>query len=163
MFIFIDSREKSHAITKIVDEFQRQGVRYETNKLYIGDYVEFSNPFLVIDRKQSIDELAMCCTSDHERFKREILRAQEVGAHLVILVEQSTYSDRGQRIKVESIEDLMLWESRFSTVKGERVYRILAAWVAKYPVTVEFCRKADTGRRIIEILREGAAKDVMLQ
>lgn len=156
MLIFIDSREKQHAITKIVDEFQRQGIRYETNKLWIGDYQEFGNPYLVIDRKQSIDELAMCCTSDHERFKREILRAEEVGAHLVILVEQNSYSDRGTRITVDSIEDLMLWESRFSTIKGERVFRILTAWIAKYPISVEFCRKADTGKRIIEILKGGA-------
>lgn len=152
MFIFIDSREKRHAIEKIVDTFQQEGIRYETNKLYVGDYQEFGNPYLVIDRKQSIDELAGNCTTEHDRFKRELERAKELGIHLVILVEQASFSDRGKRVQIHDIEDLMLWSSKWSTVPGERIYRILNAWRYKYDIEIQFCRKVDTGKRIIEIL-----------
>ena len=110
------------------------------------------NPFLLIDRKQNIAELAKNCTSDHARFKAELERAKSVGATLVILVEQNRYKDRDKWIRVETIEDLMLWESPHTTIRGEKVYRVLRAWMAKYPIRVEFCDRRQTGARILEII-----------
>lgn len=155
MFILVDTREKPSEMSRITDTFQQQGIRYDRTKLYIGDYLEFGNPFLCIDRKKSIDELAGNLTVERERFKREIQRAKDTGTTLVILVEQNTYRDGDRRIQIGSIEDLMLWESRYSTVTGEKLYRILVSWCAKYPIRVEFCAKRDTGKRIIEILGGG--------
>lgn len=152
MFILVDTREKPSEMSRITDTFQQQGIRYDRTKLYIGDYLEFGNPFLCIDRKKSIDELAGNLTVERERFKREIQRAKDTGTTLVILVEQNTYRDGDRRIQIGSIEDLMLWESRYSTVTGEKLYRVLVSWCAKYPIRVEFCAKRDTGKRIIEIL-----------
>ena len=152
MFILVDTREKASEMSRITDTFQQQGIRYDRTKLYIGDYLEFGNPFLCIDRKKSIDELAGNLTVERERFKREIQRAKDTGTTLVILVEQNTYRDGDRRIQIGSIEDLMLWESRYSTVTGEKLYRVLVSWCAKYPIRVEFCAKRDTGKRIIEIL-----------
>ena len=158
MFILVDTREKPSEMSRITDTFQQQGIRYDRTKLYIGDYLEFGNPFLRIDRKKSIDELAGNLTVERERFKREIQRAKDTGTTLVILVEQNTYRDGDRRIQIGSIEDLMLWESRYSTVTGEKLYRILVSWCAKYPIRVEFCAKRDTGKRIIEILGGGNDK-----
>jgi len=155
MFILVDTREKPSEMSRITDTFQQQGIRYDRTKLYIGDYLEFGNPFLCIDRKKSIDELAGNLTVERERFKREIQRAKDTGTTLVILVEQNTYRDGDRRIQIGSIEDLMLWESRYSTVTGEKLYRVLVSWCAKYPIRVEFCAKRDTGKRIIEILGGG--------
>lgn len=155
MYILVDSREKPHAIGKILDEFQMQGIPYDITKLYIGDYMDYGNPRLVVDRKQNIGELASNCTGDRDRFKRELDRAVATGTEIVVLVEQSTYSAGDKRIQVKNIEDLMLWSSPYSTVPGERLYRVLASWTYKYPLRVEFCRKADTGKRIIEILEGG--------
>lgn len=150
--LLVDSREKPKAIKTILKEFEREGVPYSVTKLFIGDYQDYGNPFLIIDRKQSIQELAANCTRDHDRFKRELERAKEVGAELVILVEQNRYKDREQWIHVESVEDLMLWSSPHTTIRGEKVYRILRAWMVKYPIRVEFCDKRQTGRRILEII-----------
>ena len=158
MFILVDTREKPSEMSRITDTFQQHGIRYDRTKLYIGDYLEFGNPFLRIDRKKSIDELAGNLTVERERFKREIQRAKDTGTTLVILVEQNTYRDGDRRIQIGSIEDLMLWESRYSTVTGEKLYRILVSWCAKYPIRVEFCAKRDTGKRIIEILGGGNDK-----
>ena len=155
MFILVDTREKPSEMSRITDTFQQQGIRYDRTKLYIGDYLEFGNPFLCIDRKKSIDELAGNLTVERERFKREIQRAKDTGTTLVILVEQNTYRDGDRRIQIGSIEDLMLWESRYSTVTGEKLYRVLVSWCAKYPIRVEFCAKRDTGKRIIDILGGG--------
>lgn len=154
MFILVDTREKPQEMSRITDTFQQMGVRYDRTKLYIGDYLEFGNPFLVVDRKKSIDELAgnLCTRGERERLKREIQRAADAGVTLVILVEQNSYKEGDRRIKLGSIEDLMLWESRYSMMTGEKIYRILVSWCAKYPIRVEFCAKRDTGKRIVEIL-----------
>lgn len=150
--LLVDSREKPKAIKSILKEFERRGAHYSVTKLFIGDYQDYGNPFLIVDRKQTIQELAANCTRDHDRFKRELERAKSVGARLVILVEQNRYKDRDKWIRVETIEDLMLWESPHTTIRGEKVYRVLRAWMAKYPIRVEFCDKRQTGRRILEII-----------
>ena len=150
--LLVDSREKPKAIKTILKEFEREGVPYSVTKLFIGDYQDYGNPFLIIDRKQSIQELAANCTRDHERFKRELERAKSVGARLVILVEQNRYKDRDRWIRVETIEDLMLWESPHTTIRGEKVFRVLRAWMAKYDIDVVFCDKRQTGKKILELI-----------
>ena len=153
-FIIVDSREKPKAIGGILAYFERSGVDYEVSKLLFGDYMDYNRPQLVIDRKQNIAELAKNCTADHERFRRELERVKKTGSQLVVLVEQNRYKDRDTWIRVESIRDLMLWSSPHTMVRGEKVYRVLASWTAKYPLRVEFCDKRNTGKRIIEILYE---------
>ena len=150
--LLVDSREKPKAINTILKEFEKRGRKYSISKLFIGDYMEYSNPLLIVDRKQNIAELAKNCTADHARFRAELERARDVGAELVILVEQDRYKDRDKWIRVETIEDLMLWESPHTTIRGEKVYRVLRAWMAKYPIRVEFCDKRQTGKRILEII-----------
>lgn len=153
--LLVDTREKPKAIQNILKTFDEAGIKHASTKLFIGDYQDYGNPFLIIDRKQSIQELAANCTRDHDRFKRELERAKSVGARLVILVEQNRYKDRDKWIHIETIEDLMLWESPHTTIRGEKVYRVLRSWMAKYPLRVEFCDKRNTGRRIYEIIYEG--------
>lgn len=150
--LLVDSREKPKAIQTILKEFEKRGVPYSITKLFIGDYQDYGNPFLIVDRKQTIQELAANCTRDHDRFKRELERAKSVGARLVILVEQNRYKDRERWIRVETIEDLMLWESPHTTIRGEKVYRVLRAWIAKYDIVIQFCDKRQTGKKILEIL-----------
>ena len=154
MIIEIDTREKPKAIEKIIDYFQQNEIKYIRSKLYYGDYRIMESPLLVIDRKQNIAELAKNCTVDHKRFRAELERCKDVGGQLVILVEQNVYSDRGNKVRVKDISDLMLWSSPHTTIRGEQVFRVLASWCARYPVRVEFCEKRNTGKRIIEILKE---------
>lgn len=155
MIIEIDTREKPKAIEKIIDYFQQNEIKYIRSKLYYGDYRIMESPLLVVDRKQNIAELAKNCTVDHKRFRAEIERCKDVGGQLVILVEQNVYSDRGNKIRVKDISDLMLWSSPHTTIRGEQVFRVLASWCARYPVRVEFCEKRCTGKRIVEILQDG--------
>lgn len=120
--------------------------------MLFGDYMDYNHPDIVIDRKQNIAELARNCTVEHERFKREMERAQNAGATLYILVEQSTYIDRGEHITVKNIEDLLRWSGKHTIVTGEKVYRVLRSWMAKYPIEVRFCQKQHTGYHILKIL-----------
>lgn len=154
-YVIVDSREKPKAITRILEYFEQHSIEYEVSKLLFGDYMDFNRPGIVVDRKQNIAELAKNCTTEHERFRREMEKAKKAGATLVILVEQNRYKDRGEWVEVNKIEDLLMWSSPHTMIRGEKVYRILASWAAKYPIRVEFCDKRSTGRRIAEILYSG--------
>ena len=59
MIIQIDSREKARAIKNIVAEFDRQGITHPVSKLMVGDYMNYDNPRLIIDRKQNLSEFVL--------------------------------------------------------------------------------------------------------
>lgn len=150
--ILIDTREKPKAIKGIIEYFDRCDITYDRTKLYFGDYMDYQNPALVIDRKQNIAELAKNCTSEHKRFRDELKRAKAAGATIVLLVEENAFEVDGKIIHVDCADDLMKWSFPYTTIKGETVFRIISSWMAKYPLHIEFCDKRETGRRILEIL-----------
>ena len=155
MVIEVDTREKPKAIQTILKQFEAAGVQVIRSKLWVADYRLLDNPYLVIDRKQNLNELCNNVVQDHKRFRDELIRAQDVGIRVVVLVEH------GGGIK--SIEDVPNWVNpRLKVsplaVSGERLYKILKAMEYTYKVRFEFCDKRHTGKRILEILMEG--KDV---
>jgi ERCC4-type nuclease len=150
MHIQIDSREKAHAIQKILAEFERQGVEHFVSKCYVGDYTSLDNPRIAIDRKQSLSELYCNLCQDHKRFIAELLRAQTAGIELIILVEHGG--------SIKTIEDVPNWNNPRLKVSpyawdGMRMYKTMLTVQSKYGVRFEFCSKAQTGARIIDILK----------
>lgn len=154
--ILIDTREKPEAIKKIVSYFESNGIEYDRTKLYFGDYRNYNNPHLVIDRKRSIAELAQNVTIERDRFRRELEKVEATGSRLIILVEQDYYSAKGKTttrtIKVKTIHDLYLWKHPKAEIYGDRVARILYGLSKRYPIEIEFCNRNKTGKRIMEIL-----------
>lgn len=150
--LLIDTREKPKAIQSIIKTLDEARIPHESTKLLFGDYMDYNRPSIVIDRKQNIAELAKNCTREHDRFRAELERAKAANARLIILVEQNRYKDRDKWIHVESIEDIMLWSSPHTTIRGEKVFRVLRSWMSKYDIDVQFCDKRQTGRRILEII-----------
>ena len=150
--VLMDTREKPKAVQTIMKQFEEAGVRVIRTKLWVADYQLFDNPHLVVDRKQNLSELCNNVVQDHKRFRDELIRAQEVGISVVVLVEH------GGGIK--SLEDVPNWVNpRLKVsplaVSGERLYKILKAMEYTYKVRFEFCTKAQTGKRILQILTEG--------
>lgn len=148
MQIQIDSREKARAIKKIVAEFDRQEIKYFTSKLYVGDYINMERPLVIIDRKQNIAEIAQNATSGHRRVKAELNRLDEMGGKMFFLIEQEKIDGK----KIESLEDIMLWQAKYGVMTGEKVYRVLRAWQYKHNVEFVFCSKRNTGKEIIRLL-----------
>lgn len=145
----IDSREKARAIQKVLAEFEKQGIRHFVSKLPIGDYANYDNPRVVVDRKQSLAEVAVNVGQDHARFKRELERAQEYGIHLIFLVEHG-----GQ---IKTLEDVQNWvnprlKEHPLALTGPRLYKIMLTMQNKYGIEWLFCDKRCTGKRIIELL-----------
>lgn len=167
MDIQIDSREKSRAIRKIIRTFDEQGVKHFSSKLLVGDYMSLDNPRLIIDRKQNLHELCGNVCQQHERFKRELLKAMQAGIQLVILVEHGA--------EIKSLEDVYFWKNprkhevrwrvvngkrekhvvSAKAVDGEQLYKTLCTIRDRYYVRFEFCEKKDTGKEIIRLLSAG--------
>lgn len=166
MIIQIDSREKARAIKKIVAEFDRCGIKHPVSKLLVGDYMNYDNPRLVIDRKQNLSELCSNVCQDHERFRRELRTAQENDIQIVFLVEHGK--------DVRRLADVIWWENprrwkrcrdkeagkwievETRAMKGEVLYKILCTQERKYGCRFLFCDKKDTGKEIIRILGGGS-------
>lgn len=164
MIIQIDSREKARAIKKIIKTFDEKDVKHPVSKLMVGDYMDYDNPRLIIDRKQNLSELCCNVCQDHERFRKELLKANENGIKIIFLVEHG----KG----IETLEDVVWWENprgmkrqqnketgKWETVKtkamtGRTLYKVLCTIQRKYKCEFLFCEKNDTGKKIIELLSE---------
>ena len=150
--IFVDTREKPHAIQKILAYFEREGREVIRQKLDVGDYMLSPDGRISVDRKQNLLEVTANVCQQHERFSAECLRASRNGVQLVFLVEH------GGRIK--SLEDVQAWRNPRLDVSpyalsGPRLYRIMILDSNRYGVRWEFCCKQQTGKRILEILSRG--------
>ena len=150
--LLIDTREKPKAIEGILKTFDEAGIHYERTKLLFGDYMDYNRPHIVIDRKQNVLELAKNVTTDRQRFIAELEKSQAAHAHLVILVEQNRYKDRDRWINIREPADLMLWSSPHTKIRGERVFRAVSGLIHKYNISVVFCDRRTTGKKIMEII-----------
>lgn len=155
MIIEVDTREKPKAIKKILKTFDDSGIKHISTKLYVGDYRDLEKPTRIIDRKHSISELAQNATTGHDRFKRELLRLDDIGGEMIVLVEQNRFKDvTGQVVHVREISDLLGWKNPYGSINGIRIFRVLSAWEHKHNVSFAFCNRSETGQKIIELLGE---------
>ena len=153
MIIQVDSREKPKAITNILTTFDRNSIKYFVSKLPVGDYMTLDNARLVIDRKQNLSELCTNVCQQHERFKAELIRANELGIVLIVLCEHGG--------SIRSMQDVLIWQNPRLRVhpyamSGKRLHSVLSTISSKYSVRFEFCDKRSTGKRIIELLHGGS-------
>lgn len=169
MIVQIDTREKPHAIRKIVNYFDAHGIDHFSQKLDVGDYMNPDRPHIVIDRKQNLEEICKNVSTvplkdkngrirrdakgrpitDHARFMRELERARDAGIRLIILCEH------GGMIKtmpdVETWKNPRLKESPMA-MSGVRLYAIMLTLEQYYDVKFYFCAKHQTGYYIEKLL-----------
>lgn len=153
MIVQIDTREKEKAIEKIQKTFEEKGIKTVSSKMYVGDYQNLQNGSVVVDRKQNLSEICSNVCQQHERFKAELIRAQEAGIKIFILCEH------GKDIK--TIEDVKNWvnprlKKSPKALTGEKLYKIMKTQEAKYGITYLFCDKEETGEKILEILEKNS-------
>lgn len=150
MTIQIDTREHKYELARIQPQIESCGAKTIKSKLYVGDYQSLDNPRLVIDRKKDLLELCGNVCQQHERFRAELVRANDAGIQLIILCEHG--GDIG------CIEDVFFWDNPRikdspKATKGEHLYKSLCTIRDRYGVRFEFCDKRQTGFRIVELLR----------
>ena len=149
--ILVDRREQE--TPKAVERYQSFGVPYEKATLSYGDYcgiitvngsdiMDISKRIsasCVIERKMSLDELAMCFTRGRDRFRREMERAMLMDATVYLLIEGGSY---------EAIINHR-YRSKFNS---KSFLASLTAWTVRYNLRPIFCKAGTSGALIKEIL-----------
>jgi ERCC4-type nuclease len=151
MVIVEDSRNQIGKHKNINAYLQSVGLRVIRSKLIVGDYVIANRQYTSIDTKKDMVEVSQNIFQDHARFRRECELAKDCGIHLVVLIEDNT---------VSNYEELLQWTNpqpnrSALTPNGERCYKVMKAMEYSYGVEFQFCKKKDTGKRILQILTEG--------
>ena len=152
MKIFIDTREQP--TDRAMKRYESFGVPYERRKLEYGDYTytaqkpdgtwlygeeEKIYPSITIERKYSLDELAMCFTHERDRFDREFLRAKEHKAKTILLVEDATWEN--------------LLNGRYRSKFHPKAFAAsVSTYLSRYDINLVFCKAESTGRIIHDLL-----------
>lgn len=143
--IICDTREQKWS--HIEDYFKVNDIPYRIQKLDFGDYMNERIPGLAIDRKASLDELAMnLCSPDSSRFWREIRGAKKAGIRMIVLIEDRRY---------HTPSDVIEWRSKWSRITGAKLFEKMFAISNAYGVEFRFCDRHYTGQKIKEMLDDG--------
>lgn len=151
MTIYVDTREKPHAIRGILAEFEHQGMTVIHQKLDEGDYKITPDALFTIDRKQSLGEVCSNLSWEKGRFQRELARAKVKGEKLCVLVENCG--------EIRTLADVAAWRNPRlkgspKALNGPQLYKLMLVYAAQYGVEWRFCDAQDTGREIIRLLAE---------
>ena len=143
--IICDTREKGNK--KILEYFEKVGQDYITSKLDAGDYMLYKDYTTIIDKKDGLLELAgnLCHKKEHERIKREIAKARELGCNDFIFLIQDS--------KIKTLEDIKNWSSPHTKVKGEILLKIMMTMKEKYGVRFIIVPRKNMGEMIINLLK----------
>lgn len=147
--LLVDSREKWTQMGSndlhIGHYLDHNGIPYRVEKLDVGDYM-YEGGTTTVDRKQNLEELSRNLTNpaDKERFMREVRRAGKKCMRLVVLVETN---------KFQKIDDLRLWRSKYTTVTGWTLIKIIRRLWYSYGVEFVFCPRRSSAKKIMEILQ----------
>jgi hypothetical protein len=142
--IICDTREKGNK--KILEYFESVNQDYIVSKLDAGDYMLYKNYTTIIDKKDGLLELAgnLCHASEHERIKREIAKARELGCENFIFLIQDN--------KIKATEDIKNWTSPHTKIKGETLLKIMNTMKQKYGIRFIIVPKKNMGEMIMKLL-----------
>ena len=156
MILIEDTRNQVGKHKNIYRYCQQHGIEIVRHKLDVGDYA-FPDGKVSVDTKFSIMELSKDIMSrDHVRFRSELIRAQEQGIQLVVLIEEEPPNGKIAEWKVP------VWETsdRFhrkgdpmTLVKPEALRKAMLTMCRKYGVIFEFCTRRQSPARVIKILK----------
>lgn len=144
MLIEMDTRNQKDSY--ITDYLDKQGIKWIRNKLYSGDVKLLNSTKVIIDLKKDLLEICGNLTrvSEHERVKREIARAREIGCErFIFLIKEQ---------KIKSIDEVANWSSTRTKVKGETLMKIMNTMSERYGIEFIFTTKEKAGEKVIELL-----------
>ena len=146
--ILCDTREKATPLARIMGQLGALGAQPIRQKVDAGDYMLQGHPEVAIERKANLVEICQNVTQGHARFRRELLRAQEAGTHIILLIEEPN---------IHTIEDVKQWQNprkKYSPrcITGPLLYSSLCTIRDKYNVTITFCKPEQTGQKIMSLL-----------
>lgn len=144
--IICDSREQVNG--HVTGYFEKNKVAHTTRKLDTGDYSAMIGDMtlehdVVIEKKNSIDEIAGNFTADRARFEAEFLRAKANGIKMFLLIEDCSWSS-------------ILAHDYCSKTLPKSLIASMLSWQIRFNITVVFCKPSETGQIIHGILHYAA-------
>lgn len=153
--IVVDSREKQNA--EVLRHLEIIEQPYVVRKVESGDYIWCVNGeddySTIVDLKKNLIEVfgnIAGTKKEHERFKREISRARELGCtRFVVLIREPLFS----------LEDVQTWQSpklrngrKLVSRPPTALYKTMKTFESRYGVEWKFTSRFRAGEDIIDIL-----------
>ena len=104
---------------------------------------------IACDSKMGIPEIASNCFQEHERFRAECQRAQELGIRLIILIEEVPPGGE-VRNWVSPLDRFGRPKYRFD---AETLQKVMNTMTERYNVQFRFCDGRSTGKVLLEYLK----------
>ena len=153
MNIIEDSRQQAGKHELKHKAWTDHGDKWIRCALPFGDYMAV--PPVSVDTKASMQEVAQNIggpSAEHNRFRRELIKAQEAGCHLYILVE----NDEG----IRDLAGVRLWVNPRlidspKAITGERLAKAMETMQERYGVTFLFCAPERAAAMIHYLLERG--------
>lgn len=147
-FVIEDTRNKETKHENIGIYLSNIGIPIKRKKLLVGDYMRSDDDSISIDTKSGMPEICMDLGVENSRFRREMIRANEMGIKLIVLIEDGRF---------QSISDVVKWKNpNYNKSKlymsGQELAKRMRTAQISYGVEFRFCRKCDTGKTLIQIL-----------
>ena len=157
--IFVhDTRDKPGKHKNVEAFLTEHGHSIVRSKLYVGDITLLHDQTVCIDLKQNVMELIMDVYQQHKRFRAELIRAQEAGIHLYVLIEEELPGgrlDNWVSPKWQTFNQHHHAGDPMSKADPKRLRKALITMQERYGVKFRFCSKENTGAEIIRLLTEG--------
>lgn len=151
MTILEDTRQQrgQHEIKHAA--WQQRGDVLVRCALPCGDYA--LPPAVAVDTKRNMAEIAANIGGhEHERFKRELIRARDMGTKLFILIENED--------GITSVEGVASWvnprlASSPRAITGARLAKAMKTLEERYGCTFVFCRPQEAAAAVSCLLIQG--------
>ena len=140
--VIVDSKEKVY--NHIEAYFKKNNIPHKVRNLETGDYSAMLGNMtletdVVVERKANLDEVCGNFTAERLRFEREFIRAKANGIHVYWIIENATWTD------------IFLGNYR-SKLSSKSLTGSILSWLARFPVTLLFCKPDETPKLIYGIL-----------
>ena len=151
-WIIEDTRQQAGKHEVKHASFKAAEISLERCALPAGDYA--MPPCVAVDTKADMAEIAANIGSpkEHSRFRRECQKAQRMGTHLYVLVENTD--------GIKTVQDVARWQNprrEYSpkAIDGVRLCRAMLTMEERYGVTFVFCRPEQAAAYIMRLLERG--------
>lgn len=156
MVLLSDTRQQEGKHRNIEAYCKRMGIELVRQKLPVGDYA-FPDGKISVDTKQDLLELSKnIMSSDHRRFRTECQLAQELGIHLVFLIEEvPPYGkvDFWEVPRWKTTNQFHRCGDPMTLVDPRTLRKAMITMMLKYGCEFQFCTRRQSPARVIKILK----------
>lgn len=159
-----DTRQQVNKDDHVLDYFKRKNINIVRSKMFVGDYTLLHKQDICVDRKKDLMEVAgnICNSSEHQRFKTELINAQTNNIKLYILIEDEyVYNIEGVKYyKVPRYKGNQYKDGKLIHKRGEKRTQVNFETLGKAMKTMEekygckfcFAKREDFGKKVLQLL-----------